>query len=217
MNTSKLYTAIDLIEMIIEFTKMTPNPKLWKEGLLHDSPPRYIRIRQINALTKALFTNRQNNFLGRAKSLLMLNGMPTITDLLSGSFIKKRNIRDYEYIIELIKTTVQEAEGRLGETGEITHKHLLDVYQRLLSYKKQLIDLLHFNDGESTSRPIGIRFTVYLTNEVSRSFEGQLTRLDEALGLFIDPSSQAFTEEELQLDYNYPKEDIQEVDRNFPK
>jgi hypothetical protein len=216
MNTYKQYTAVDLIEKIIEFTKMTPNPKLWKEGILQESPPRYVRLRQINALANALFNKKPNNFLGKAKSLLMLNRTPDIKALLSGSFIKSRNIRDYESIIALIKTTVQDKEGQLGETGEINHKHLIDAYQRLMRYKKQLIDLLHFNDGESTSCPIGLRFTVYVTNEVSSAFEGKYTRLDEALGLLIDPNSLTFTEEELQVDYNYPKEDIQEVDKNYP-
>ncbi|MCU7548151.1 hypothetical protein OCK74_03455 [Chitinophagaceae bacterium LB-8] len=216
MNTYKQYTAVDLIEKIIEFTKMTPNPKLWKEGLLKESPPRYVRLRQINALTKALFSQRSNNFLGKAKSLLLVNQLPTINALLSGSFIKGKNIREYEGIIAMIKTTVRENEGQLGETGEITHKHLIDVYQRLMKYKKQLMDLLHFNDGESTSAPIGLRFTVYLTNEVSSAFEGKYARLDEALALIIDPNSLTFTEEELQAEYNYPKEDIREVDKNFP-
>jgi hypothetical protein len=195
---------------------MTPNPKLWKEGLLQESPPRYVRLRQINALTNALFNKKQNNFLGKAKSLLMLNRTPAIKALLSGSFIKSRNIRDYESIIALIKTTVRDKEGQLGETGEINHKHLIDAYQGLMRYKKQLIDLLHFNDGESTSGPIGLRFTVYVTNEVSSAIEGKYKRLDEALGLLIDPNSLTFTEEELQVDYNYPKEDIQEVDKNYP-
>jgi hypothetical protein len=217
MDTFKQYTAVDLIEKIIDFTKMTPNPKLWKEGLLKESPPRYIRIRQINALTKAIFSQRSNNFLGKAKSLLLMDQLPSIKDLQSGSFIKGRNIRDYEGIIAMIKTSVRDNEGQLGETGEISHKHLINVYLRLMKYKKQLLDLLHFNDDESTSAPIGIRFTVYLTNQVSNSFEGNYSILDEALGLIIDPNSLTFTEEELQAEYNYPKEDIREVDKNFPK
>jgi hypothetical protein len=216
MNTDKLYTAVDLIEKIIEFTKMTPNPKLWKEGLLKESPPRYVRIRQINALIKAVFGPRSDNFLGKAKSLLLMNQLPTINDLLSGSFIKEINIREYEGLIDTIKTTVRDYEGHLGETGEISHKHLIAVYQRLMRYKIQLMDLLHFNDGESTSAPIGQRFTVYLTNEVASAIEGTYTRLDEVLGLMIDPDSLSFTEEELQVEYNYPKEDLREVDKNFP-
>ena len=216
MNFYKQYTAVDLIEKVIEFTKMTPNPKLWNEGLLQESPPRYIRLRQINALTRALFTQRNSSFLGKAKSILMLDRTPTIKALLSGSFIKGRNIRDYDSLIAMIKTTVRDHEGQLGETGEISHKHLIDVYQRLMRYKKQFMDLLHFNDGESTSAPIGLRFTVYVTDEVSRGFEGKHTILDEALGLLIDPNNLAFTEEELQAEYNYPKEDIREVDKNFP-
>jgi hypothetical protein len=217
MNNPKLYTAVDLIEKIIEFTKMTPNPKLWKEGLLHDSPPRYVRIRQINALIHAIFTKRSNNFLGKAKSLLMLNQTPTIKSLLSGNFITKRNIREYEDVIAIIKTTVREKEGQLGETGEITHKHLIHSYQRLLKYKNQLIDLFQFNDGIPTSSPIGLRYTAYLTDEVSNALYGNYYRLDEALRMFIDPYSLSFTEEELQVDYNYPTEDLQEVDKNFPK
>lgn len=217
MNTDKLYTAVDLIEKIIEFTKMTPNPKLWKEGLLKESPPRYVRIRQINALIKAVFSPRSDNFLGKAKSLLLINQLPTINDLLSGSFIKEINIREYEGLIDTIKTTVREYEGHLGETGEISHKHLIAVYQRLMRYKIQLMDLLHFNDGESISAPIGQRFTVYLTNEVANAIEGTYTRLDEVLGSMIDPNNLSFTEEELQVEYNYPKEDLREVDKNFPK
>jgi hypothetical protein len=217
MNASRSYKGIDLMEKVIEFAKMTPNPALWKEGLLKESPPRYIRLRQINALIHAIFTQKPKTFFGKAKHLFATSRMPTVKTLLSGAFIKGRDVSAYEEFIALMKATVREKEGRLGETGEFDHKQLITVYQRLLQYKKQLMDLLLFNADEPTPSPIGLRYTVYLTNAVSDNFEGKYAMLDEALTLLLDPCKLSFSEEELQTEYNYPKEDLEEVDKNFPR
>ena len=216
MSAPKLYTAVDLIEKVVEFTNMTPDQRLWKEGLLKESPPRLVRLRQINALTKALFTKSPDSFLGKAKNFFTISRIPTIKTLLSDSFIKGRNVRAYEGFMAWLKTTVQEKEGKLGETGELDHKHLIAVYQRLLRYKKQLMHLLHFNDAQPVAGPVGLRYTVYVTDAVSAALEGKYAVLDKALALLIDPCKLSFSEEELQTDYNYPIEDLQEVDRNFP-
>jgi hypothetical protein len=214
MESQQLYTAIDLLEKAIVFENLTPNPALWKEGLLKENPPRLVRLQQINALASAIFSGQPRNFLNKAKSLFLPVRPPSVRKLLSGAFLKDRDIDSYEEVIVLIKELVKEKEGELGEIG-IKHANLLDVYQRLLTYKKQLVLLQHFNTYETLKNAVGWRFSVYLTDSVSASIKENSGPLDRVLGLLLDPYSASFTAEELQLTYKYPTEDIREVDKNL--
>lgn len=215
MGAQRSYTAIDLLEKAIEFEDLTPNPALWKEGLLKDNPPRLLRLRQINALSKAFFTHQPADFLEKAKTFFLSPRVPTVKTLLSGAFIKERNLAVYEDFIALIKESVREQEGELGETGQLKHAHLVEVYQRLLRYKKQVFALEQFNNRDKVKKAVGLRFSVYLTNDVSRRIKESCAPLDKALGLLLDPHSLSFTADELHQVYNYPKEDIQEIDNYF--
>jgi len=215
MGHQRVYTAVDLVEKAIQFEALTPNPALWKEGLLKDNPPRLLRLQQINALCRALFTEKRDDFLGRAKSFLFEPRIPSLKKLLSGAFLKGRDVSAYEQLIKEMKDTVREKEGHLGETGQLTHAHLTEVYQRLLRYKKQLVALEHFNEGEKVKKTVGLRFSVYLTDEVSQAIKLGAQPLDKALALLVDPQSVSLTREELQLHYGYPKEDIKEIDSHF--
>lgn len=215
MGSHRSYTAVDLLDKVIEFEDLTPNPALWKEGLLKDNPPRLLRLRQINALAKALFSDEPANFLGKAKSLFLVPRTPTVKTLLSGAFIKERNLAAYDDVSAWIKENVREREGELGETGQLKQVHLIDVYQRLLRYKKQVFALEQFNNREKIKKSVGLRFSVYLTNEVSQRIKESCAPLDKALGLLLDPFNLSFSLEELQQSYNYPKEDIREIDNYF--
>jgi hypothetical protein len=215
MGSQRLYTAVDLLEKVIEFEDLTPNPALWKEGLLKDNPPRLLRLRQINALSKALFNHRPAHFLEKAKSIFLLSRIPTVKTLLSGAFVKERNPADYEDVITWMKEVVREKEGELGETGQLKPVHLIEVYQRLLRYKKQAMALEQFNSRNQVKKAVGLRFSVYLTNNVSYQIKESCGPLDKALGLLLDPFHLSFTADELQQTYNYPKEDVKEIDNYF--
>ena len=216
MESQQLYTAIDLLEKAIVFENLTPNPAMWKEGLLKENPPRLVRLQQINALARAVFDGKPRNFLNKAKSLFLPVRPPSVRKLLSGAFLKERDIASYEEVIVLIKNLVKEKEGELGEIA-IKHTNLLDVFQRLLTYKKQLVALQHFNTYETLKNAVGLRFSVYLTDSVSANIKENSGPLDRVLGLLLDPSGSSFSAEELQLTYNYPKEDIREVDKDIRK
>jgi hypothetical protein len=215
MGSQRLYTAVDLLEKAIEFEDLTPNPALWKEGMLKDNPPRLLRLRQINALAKAFFTHQPADLFGKAKSFFLVPRIPTVKTLLSGSFLKERNLAAYENVIAWMKDLVRENEGQLGETGQVNHAHLLEVYQRLLRYKKELFAIGEFNNRERVKKAVGLRFSVYLTDEVSQRIKKSCAPLDKALGLLLDPLSLSFTQEELQRTYHYPKEDKKEIDNYF--
>ena len=62
---------------------------------------------------------------------------------------------------------------------------------------------------------IPLRFSIYLTKSISENLAGKYDDLDKILGLLIDPNGLSFTEEELIADFNYPKEDLLDVDIDF--
>lgn len=50
---TKTYSAIDLLDKVLEFIEMTPNSNEWNLQSLKSNLPRQIRFRQIEALLNA--------------------------------------------------------------------------------------------------------------------------------------------------------------------
>jgi hypothetical protein len=51
-----------------------------------------------------------------------------------------------------------------------------------------------------------------LTNSISSNLENTFEELDQTLELFINPKKLQFTEQELIDKYNFPKEDLHQID-----
>jgi hypothetical protein len=216
MEQSKTYKGVDLLDKIFEFIAMTPNATELKSNALKANPPRYIRLRQIESLVRAFFGRQEEvNLVGKIKNLFVDEELITIKDILSGDFIKKREISDYTELVDFINGFVKEKEGASDEEGEIRLRMLVMPYQQLVEYKKQLIRLLDFNSGWLEASSVTSRFSIYLTNSVSNNLAGKFSDLDTALELFINPKGLMFTEDELKKNYGFPVENLSDIDIDF--
>jgi hypothetical protein len=85
-------------------------------------------------------------------------------------------------------------------------------FQQLITYKKELRRLLEFNSGWVEASSMTSRFSIYLTNSITNNLKDKYSELDKALELFVNPRKLSFTEEELITRYNFPTDNLNEVD-----
>ena len=96
--------AIDLLNKVLEFIEMTPNSKEWVLTALLKNPPRYIRLQQIESLTKAFLSNDKKQGLSGKSNIHFDNECKlSVQSFLCGDFIKKWVIKDYKCMIQLIE------------------------------------------------------------------------------------------------------------------
>ena len=214
MTENKTYKGLDLLEKIFEFTAMTPDANQWNVSSLKSNPPRQIRLRQIQSLINAFFEQETKaNLIDKTIALFQgdKNSL-TISSILSGDFIKNRSVEDYTELIDLMKDIVTQKEGDIREERPMHVMRLVMPYQSLVRYKRQLVELLTFNSGWLEASSYTSRFSIYLTDEITRNLERKYSVLDKALELYINPKGLAFSEEELIAKYKFPTENLREID-----
>lgn len=218
MKQAKTYKGIDLLEKIFEFTAMTPDQSQWNLAALKDNPPRQIRFRQIQSLTQAFSgQTTKERFLDKAKAFFSSSTATiSIQSILNGDFIKTKTPGDYTELIDFISKLAKEKEADTDDTTEPMHvAKLIMAYRQLIKYKRLLIELLTFNSGWLESSSHISRFSIYLIDEISSNLDDKYSKLDKALELFINPEGMTFSETELIEHYNYPKDDLSEIDMNY--
>ena len=214
MTETKTYKGLDLLEKIIEFTAMTPDANQWNLSSLKSNPSRQIRLRQIQSLINAFFEqDTKANLIEKTIALFQgdKNNL-TISSVLSGDFIKNRSVDDYAELIELMQEIVRQKEGDIQNERPMHVMRLVMPYQSLVRYKRQLVELFSFNSGWLEASSYISRFSIYLTDGITRNLEGNYSELDRALELFINPKGLMFSEEELVAKYKFPTENFREID-----
>jgi hypothetical protein len=202
MPKTKIYKGLDLLAKVLEFNAMTPNKEHWNEGALKNNPPRLIRLKQIQSLAQAFLIKGADS-------------QSTILSILIGDFIKERSVADYMEVFTFIEEVVREKEGETSKYNPTSTNSLRMPYQQLINYKKQLLAILDFNSGWLEAGTINARFSIYLTDSITKHLVGKYEKLDKALELFINPGKLSFTETELITNYNFPPDNLHDIDMEY--
>lgn len=204
MNNFSQYTAADLLEKIIEFTNMTPNPKDWSFEVQMKNDPRFIRLQQIRSL-----------FWAFTPELYFLEEMQeSIENFYSGEFISNRKIENYHKLVEKIDKTISKSTFCGAPKKKIVSYDLQNNYRDLLNYYLKLNRLVNHNKGiMEISYPYFFPYIV--TNSISDSISLKAGKLKTILALFIDPNKRRITEDELIKNFDYPTEDLFEIDMDW--
>jgi len=214
--STNTYSGVNLLDEIFEFTEMTPNSIEWNLKSLKANPPRQIRLRRIESLLTAFCTiNTNESLLSKAKSILFDHHKITIASFLQGDFIKARSIEEYSEVIKFIKDFVKTKVGDVDRKREIRIEELVFIFPFLINFKKQIRSLLTFNSGWLETGSDVALFSIYLTDSISEKLAGNYSELDYFIELFINPKRLIFTKEEMIDKYNFPKEDLNDVDSDF--
>lgn len=209
MNEIKTYKGIDLIEKIIEFIEMTPNSSEWTYNSLKENEPRLIRLKQINSLISAfIFESKKDNFANKIKELFSPQKVE-LQNILNGDFLEKRNFNEYSEFVLLVNKDTQVSNFI---SKEIDFTDLKNVFLLFISYKKKLRQLLEFNSGWLSVSRITSFYSIQMTNSISSNLIGKYTDLDDALEMLINPKNLSFTETELISNFNFPKENLEDID-----
>lgn len=204
MTNTSTYTALDLLNTVIEFTNMTPDSKEWNFECQKDNTPRFVRLEQIMAMMWAFVPE-----LSAAKDIGR-----SIEDFCSGDFIARRPIEHYASLLDEIQTTIANSHFGADKNGKISVYDLPHNYYNLLNYYVKLKKLINFNSGMmEISYPY--YFSYIVTGSVSNSISSNAEILSRLLVKFIDPLGQSFTKDELIERYYYPDEDLLDLDLNW--
>ena len=196
MQKTQIYKGIDLLEKILEFVAMTPETNLWTLNSLIDNQPRLIRLKQINSLLNAFFSEKNE----------------TIQSILSGKFLETQNIELFSELTNFIIKFVKSKSNFEIEDDEIYVDDLQMVYCELMQYKKVLRNLLTFNSGWLEASSVTAKFSICLTNSITENLINKYPALNETLEMLVNPKKLSFTEMQLINEYNFPTDDLYEID-----
>jgi hypothetical protein len=204
MNNSSQCTAPDLLEKIIEFTNMTPDPEEWSFERQKSNEPRFVRLEQIQALMNAFIPE-----------LIYSKGIrESIEAFYSGDFMRSRQIKDYRKLLETIDKTIAKSDFRTDRKQKIYVSDLRNNYCSLLNYYLKLNSLINHNKSMmEISYPYF--FPYILTNSISDSLSSKARKLKPILALFIDPFKRKYTVDELIKQFDFPDVDLIDLDLDW--
>lgn len=133
-----------------------------------------------------------------------------IKSVLNGYYIKDKKIEDFNELIDFTKRFMQ----KNGYSGykEIRLHELMFIYPKMIDYKIKLREIIGFNSGWLEASSTFSIFHILLTDSISSNLINKHSELDYVLELFINPRKQFFTEEELIEKYDFPIEDLYQID-----
>lgn len=208
-----MHTAHLLLQKIIEFVAMTPDKKDWHYEAIRHNPPREVRYRQIEALMKAFLLDDDGQDLALITRSRFREGHDTIiAAFLSGNFINVRSEETYAQLWEQMMQYVAKEENGLSETRGPSTDQLAFIFPKMMDYRQQLYDVMTFNSGWLEAGFASARYSIYLTDAINKNLEGKEQELDQALYMFIDPRQRSYTMEELVQKFNYPTENLHDID-----
>lgn len=216
MGEKKIFKGIDLAEKIMEFVAMTPDSNQWNTKALYDNPPRQIRLYQIQSLMMAFIGMERKSSDNQDKRWLESGELkPSLRYFLSGDFIRSRTETDYVQCIEFIKAYMQDDSFHDRLSKPVSLMELSFIFPKIFSYKTQLRNLMTFNSGWMEAGSMTAQFSISLTNSISRNLVSKFDILDRTLEWFINPLELSFTLDELVAGYQYPKENLSDIDIEY--
>lgn len=208
------WTAADLLEKILEFDAMTPNQNEWSEKTLNTNKPRLIRFQRIKALLIAfdiVQINSQNknstiNFFTQQNSPIQDLTKIGVLSFMSGEFIKTRDFSKYISLISIIE------QNSLSMKAPVEILDLERFYSYLMQYRISVYEVLSYNRRVLEASNKGFIAAIKFTGEVNNKIKEQIKMVDNLLVQFIDPERKILSEQELIDKYDFPKDDLDEID-----
>ena len=196
-------TGITLLNKILEFKSNISDTTKWTLIDLQEDEIKLVRFKQIQCLTK-LFV----------PEVYIPNDLTTsIDNILNGDFIKIREERIYKNLFLRMDKVITKSFDFLEKYKEWEVHDLCFNYQNLVEYKIKLDLLLNFNAGiMEMSYPYC--YSAIISSDISKNIK--YDKLDNFLSAVIDPDNRIFSRDQLIKDYNYPKEDVYDMElENF--
>ena len=196
-------TGITLLNKILEFKSNISDTKKWTLTDLQGDETNLVRFNQIQCLTKLFVPD-----------VYTPNDLTTSIDsILNGDFINIREERIYKNLFLRMDKVITKSIDFLDKYKEWELHDLCFNYRDLVEYKIKLNMLLNFNIGiMEISYPYC--YSAIISGDISENIK--FNKLDKFLSTVIDPDNRIFSRDQLIKDYNYPKEDVYDMElENF--
>lgn len=210
METAKTYNGIALLDNILEFVALTPSEMNWNYKSLNSNKPRLIRLQRIDSLLKAFSLIENKNLFEKTANYFNPDLKVEIKSVINGDFIKKRELEEFNELIEFAKQFLQK--NNYSNDRPIRIHELSFIYPKMVDYKIKLREIIGFNSGWLEASSTFSIFHIMLTNSISSNLKDRYNELDHTLELFINPKKIIFTEIELIEKFNFPTEDLHQID-----
>ncbi len=210
METTRTYNGIALLDKILEFVAMTPNENEWNYKSLSNNKPRQIRLQQINSLLKAFSLIENKNIFEKTTNYFNPDIRLEIKSILNGDFIRNRDIEEFNELIDFAKQFLQK--NNYSSDSPIRLHELSFIYPKMIDYKIKLREVIDFNSGWIETSGTFVIFHISLTDSISANLKSKYDDLDQVIEFFINPQKMTFTVNELIEKYNFPTDDLHQID-----
>lgn len=229
-------TALTLIDKVLEFERITPEKSEWSLDKQKDNKPRFVRLKQIEVLLKyfvpEIFEKKDiPSYLLKKQSILLTDysnhrlleySIPEIfekrditsglDDLLYGLFILRREAGIYENLFKIMDNVITSypyyhyypTKRREWNVFDLIH-----TYINVISFKKAINKISYWNNG-IINMDYQSSYSVIMTKKVRKQIDTKY--IDEFLSLVVDPFAKTVTMDELIQNFNYPADDLVEID-----
>ena len=207
-------TVRDLLYKILEYNY------LWVLPQNINSKPAKVRLSQIEILLDAFglskkyvnslilhlkyITNKEE--LDRGKHLNSLSNIQYVT---YGEFLKDREKGANKEIADIALTKIKEIYPDVPE--RFISKKAVDVswmFNNLFHFREAIYKMSYPNGGMLEGFEVGFLYSLHLQKQLQEVIKNNLSDIDEALCLILDPQKRVFTNEEI----NYTEVDLEKID-----
>jgi len=190
-------SGITLLNKVLEFKSKISDPSKWKLKDIKRNEINLLRFKQIQILTKIFVPE------------VFIPNEIVIDQIIEGDFISMREKSLYKNLFLEMDKVITTSHAFLKKHKEWDANDLCFNYRDLIKYKTSLNVLLNFNDGIfETSYPFC--YSTIVSGDISKNI--QYESLDHFLSTVIDPEKRIFSKNQLIMDYNYPKEDVYDLE-----
>jgi len=181
--------ASQLFCLFKELLFLIPDFEEWNYNCLKSIPPRLIRLQRLQALFRALRINW--NPAGFPKGEFITNNLEMYKDY------------DSKIFDDLITFS--------GSKPAFSYEYFPIIFEKLFEYRIKVEKPLIFNKGllaigDSTT------YSYFAISNLNISIKQVIAPLDKLLILLIDPVGYEYEEEELIKYFDYPTDDLKQID-----
>ena len=211
-------TARDLLITVLDYHY------LWTLPQRVNSKPAKIRKKQIESLQEAFGLSKKyvnplvqikysivgsREKLDRAKHL---NSLTTIEYLTRGEFLHDRPLEKNKEIEERVIAMIKQLYPLAPEDRTSRPIDIGWMFNNLFSFRQEIYKVTYPNAGMLEGFSSGLLYSQYLQQKLKKVINNNLEEIDDTLWIILDPERRNLDKRELVEKYDYPDEDLVEID-----
>ena len=194
----KNYTAKDIVKVYSELKDLTPNVNQWTDAEFQNSRPRLIRLNQLVAFKKAFKIDVSWEEFER------------------GNFVDRFPIESYNLLKQNIKSFKNSSSWNSQNFDHFCYRDLQVTFRLFLEFVVIENTLKNHISEYSMTYSLGQNYGYEHTKSYfSRRTAKKIQNMIDDLAIIIDPLQRVFSEGELIKAFNFPPDNLAEIDLEY--